>query len=81
MDPSELIQLEKEWDRAWANYDYIFIQGKKPIRRRHKNKWTDADPDEINKISKSLNQLFHFEFIGRMEHGNFVLDSALVDTN
>jgi hypothetical protein len=51
-DPSELIQLEKDWDRATATYEFIFIPNKKPIKRRHKNQWTDADPDEINRMSK-----------------------------
>jgi hypothetical protein len=48
-----LIQLEKDWDKATANYEYIFIPNKPPVRRRHKNKWTDADEEEIVRQSKS----------------------------
>ena len=46
-DTSDLIQLEKDWDRATATFDYIMIPNKPAVRRRHKNKWTDADPEEI----------------------------------
>jgi hypothetical protein len=47
-----LIQLEKDWDRATATFDYILIPNKPPVRRKHRNKWTDADPEEIARQCK-----------------------------
>ena len=78
MDPSEMVQLEKEWDRAWANYDYIFIQNKKPIRRRHRNKWTDAPPEELTNLSKCRKLV---TIIGRHELGNILVEQPRVDAS
>jgi len=78
MDPSEMVQLEKEWDRAWANYDYIFIQNKKPIRRRHRNKWTDAPPEELTNLSKCRKLV---TIVGRHEQGNILVEQPRVDAS
>ena len=51
-DTSEMIRMEKDWDRATATYDYIMIPNKPPVRRKHKNVWTDADYSEITAQSK-----------------------------
>ena len=51
------VQLEVDWEKATANYDYIFIPGRKPIQRRHRNIWTDMDEAEFQKQSKFLQHL------------------------
>lgn len=61
-DSSDLIQLEKDWDRATATYEFIIIPGKPPVRRRHKNKWTDVDPAELAK-SKLLKCSTHYVLV------------------
>lgn len=38
---------EFEWDKATANREYIFIPNQPPHKRRHKNRWTDANETEI----------------------------------
>lgn len=47
VDTSDMIQMEKDWDRATATYDYIMIPNRPPVRRKHKNKWTDATEAEL----------------------------------
>lgn len=34
---------EHEWEKATADSKYIYIPGHNPIRRKHKNFWTDAN--------------------------------------
>jgi hypothetical protein len=46
--------MEKDWDRATATYDYIMIPNKPPVRRKHKNVWTDSDYSDITPQSKLL---------------------------
>jgi hypothetical protein len=41
------VELEVNWDRATANEDYIFIPGRKPVFRKHRNIFTDMDEAEF----------------------------------
>lgn len=47
LDTSDMIKMEKDWDRATATYDYIMIPNRPPVRRKHKNVWSDASELEI----------------------------------
>lgn len=46
------VELEVNWDRAVANEEYIFIPGRKPVFRKHKNIFSDMDESEFQKNSK-----------------------------
>jgi hypothetical protein len=41
------VELEVNWDRAVANEEYIFIPGRKPVYRKHKNIFSDMDESEF----------------------------------
>lgn len=48
------VELEVNWDRASANEEFIFIPGRKPVLRKHRNVFTDMEEAEFEKQSKSL---------------------------
>lgn len=76
---SDHIQLEKDWDRATADYDYIMIPGKPPVRRRHRNKWTDADESELRAHGKS--QPCSHLFVAIETHNNLTFQQFGGDEN
>ncbi len=58
-----MIQMEKDWDRATATFDYIMIPNKPPVRRKHRNVWTDADYSEITAQSKCQPKPYHLSVV------------------
>lgn len=75
-DAGDMIQMEKDWDRATANYDYIMIPNKPPIRRKHRNVWTDADESEIAKQRKFT---LYLPRLVLSEQGNFLAGTTYKD--
>jgi len=67
------VELEVNWDRASANEDYIFIPGRKPVFRKHRNVFSDMDEAEFEKQSKSCFILTKFLVHGKTE----ILDPTL----
>jgi hypothetical protein len=74
------VELEVNWDRAVANEDYIFIPGRKPVFRKHKNVFTDMDESEFQKNSKYL-LTDRFAVHGKTEILDPTLQAQLINQN
>lgn len=72
------VELEVNWDRASANEDYIFIPGRKPVYRKHKNVFSDMDDTEYNKNSKCFLNLT-FTVHGKTEILDPTLQAQLIN--
>lgn len=77
---SDHIQLEKDWDRATATYEFIMIPGKPPVRRRHRNKWTDATENEIRAQGKTFSLILNFTS-GNETQNNLTFQQYGMDEN
>ena len=55
VDPAQLpaavnnssLLLENDWDKATSDRDFIYIPNQPPRKRKHKNRWTDANEQDI----------------------------------
>jgi hypothetical protein len=76
------VELEVNWDRASANEDYIFIPGRKPVYRKHKNVFTDMDEKEYQKASKCFCSFVnHLLVHGKTEILDPTLQAQLINQN
>ena len=41
------IEMERDWNKATTNSQFVFFPNRPPYRRKGKNQWTDANQADI----------------------------------
>ena len=46
------IEMERDWNKATANRDYVLFPNRPPYKRKGRNRWTDANEQDIARQCK-----------------------------